>query len=102
REHRLPDGRELLLFGRSAHRQEPCESLPPASPGAGSHLRWHPLRGEWVAYAGERQGRTFLPAASLCPLCPAAEGRLGEIPFRTFEIAVFENRFPAFSDAGGA
>lgn len=102
REHRLPDGRELLLFGRSAHREEPCESLPPASPGAGSHLRWHPLRGEWVAYAGARQGRTFLPAASFCPLCPAAEGRLGEIPFGTFEIAVFENRFPAFLDAGGA
>ena len=100
REYRLPDGRELLLYGHGPHRGEPRESLPPAVAGEGSHLRWHPLRGEWVAYAGARQGRTFLPSAASCPLCPAAEGRLGEIPFEGFEIAVFENRFPAFS--GGA
>lgn len=75
------------------------ECLPPAAPGGGGHLRWHPLRGEWVAYAGARQGRTFLPSASTCPLCPARDGGLGEIPFEQFEVAVFENRFPAFSSA---
>lgn len=100
REFRLPDGRELLLYGRAPHVGEPRESLPPAPASGGAHLRWHPLRREWVAYAGARQGRTFLPSAASCPLCPAAEGRLGEIPFERFEIAVFENRFPAFS--GGA
>ena len=97
REFRLPDGRELLLYGHAPHVGEARDSLPPAPASGGAHLRWHPLRREWVAYAGARQGRTFLPSAAACPLCPAAEGRLGEIPFDRFEIAVFENRFPAFT-----
>lgn len=97
--HTKTDGRELLLYGRKAHRGEAGPELD-AAPGGRSHLRWHPLRGEWVGYAGARQSRTFLPQAAECPLCPARDGRIGEIPFSDFEIAVFENRFPAFtSDA---
>ena len=99
REFRLPDGRELLLYGHAPHVGEARGSLPPAPPSGGAHLRWHPLRREWVAYAGARQGRTFLPSVAACPLCPAAEGRPGEIPFERFEVAVFENRFPAFTGA---
>jgi UDPglucose--hexose-1-phosphate uridylyltransferase len=34
------------------------------------HLRWHPLRGEWVTYAAHRQGRTFLPPPEYNPLAP--------------------------------
>ncbi|PKP77937.1 MAG: galactose-1-phosphate uridylyltransferase [Alphaproteobacteria bacterium HGW-Alphaproteobacteria-3] len=97
REFRLPDGRELLLYGHASHEGEVRACLPPAPDSGGGHLRWHPLRREWVAYAGARQGRTFLPPAASCPLCPAAEGRLGEIPFGHFEVAVFENRFPALT-----
>ena len=37
------------------------------------HLRWHPLRGEWVAYAGHRQHRTFLPPPEYNPLAPSDE-----------------------------
>ncbi|MEM7442259.1 MAG: galactose-1-phosphate uridylyltransferase [Pseudomonadota bacterium] len=60
-------------------------------------MRWHPLRQEWVAYATNRQNRTYKPPPEYCPLCPVKEGAFpGEIPFETFDVAVFENRFPSF------
>jgi UDPglucose--hexose-1-phosphate uridylyltransferase len=66
-------------------------------------LRFEELRGEWVDYAIHRQERTFLPAADHCPLCPTRPGgQQTEIPFPAFEIAVFENRFPAFEAPHGA
>ena len=69
-------------------------------------LRFEELRGEWVDYAIHRQERTFLPAEAHCPLCPTQPGGVGgldtEIPFPAFEIAVFENRFPAFEPPCGA
>ena len=92
--HVKPDERELLLYGRSPSKCAPVpekdmeREKPP-------HLRWHPLRQEWVVYAAARQGRTFLPGADECPLCPARGEVSGEVPFSEFEIAVFENRFPA-------
>jgi len=58
-------------------------------------LRFDPLRQEWVAYATERNDRTFLPTA-FCPLCPTGAGGASEVPLDTFEVVVFENRFPAF------
>ncbi len=75
-----------------------------------SDLRLDELRGEEVVYAIHRQERTFLPSRDHCPLCPTRPGgRAGErvrpeteIPFPAFEIAVFENRFPAFQTPHGA
>lgn len=58
-------------------------------------LRFDPLRKEWVAYATERNDRTFLPT-EFCPLCPSGAGGTSEVPLDTFEVVVFENRFPAF------
>ncbi|MDQ3135814.1 MAG: galactose-1-phosphate uridylyltransferase [Acidobacteriota bacterium] len=61
-----------------------------------SELRWHPLLGEWVATATHRQGRTFLPPADFCPLCPTKPGGFPtEVPEASYDIAVFENRFPS-------
>jgi UDPglucose--hexose-1-phosphate uridylyltransferase len=61
-----------------------------------SELRWHPLLGEWVATATHRQGRTFLPPADFCPLCPTRPGGFPtEVPEETYDIVVFENRFPS-------
>ena len=61
-----------------------------------SELRWHPLLGEWVATATHRQERTFLPPADFCPLCPTKPGGFPtEIPAPTYDIVVFENRFPS-------
>ena len=72
-----------------------------APPHPNSHLRWHPLRGEWVAYAGHRQNRTFLPPPEYNPLAPttdpAAPDRSAGGPW---DVAVFENLFPTLTLAG--
>ena len=61
-----------------------------------SELRWNPLLGEWVATATHRQDRTFLPPKDFCPLCPTRAGGFPtEVPEPTYEIVVFENRFPS-------
>jgi UDPglucose--hexose-1-phosphate uridylyltransferase len=68
-----------------------------------SELRFDELRGEHVVYAIHRQDRTFLPSREHCPLDPTRPGGpQTEIPFPDFEIAVFDNRFPAFERPLGA
>jgi UDPglucose--hexose-1-phosphate uridylyltransferase len=68
-----------------------------------SQLRFEELRGEEVVYAIHRQDRTFLPDRDHCPLDPARPGGAEtEIPLPAFEIAVFDNRFPAFAAPLGA
>ena len=63
-----------------------------------SELRWNPLLGEWVATATVRQDRTFLPPPDFCPLCPTKPGGFPtEIAEPTYDIVVFENRFPSLS-----
>ena len=61
-----------------------------------SELRWNPLLREWVITATARQDRTYLPSAAQCPLCPTRDPSAPtEIPRPDFDIAVFDNRFPA-------
>ncbi len=69
-----------------------------------SSVRYNDLRDEHVVYAIQRQDRTFLPADEHCPLCPTRPGSPPtEIPFESFEIVVFDNRFPSFqAPSGGA
>lgn len=60
--------------------------------------RRDPTTGEWVVFATARQERTFLPPADLCPLCPTTDqDRRTEIPRPSYEVAVFDNRWPALS-----
>src|SRR5687767_5228869 len=94
-----PDGRALLLYGRA-----PLEDTQPApspeGPGTppNAHLRWHPLRGEWVAYASHRQNRTFLPPPEYNPLAPTSDpAHPTELPPGEYDVAVFENRFPTLT-----
>ncbi|MFI6455968.1 galactose-1-phosphate uridylyltransferase [Streptosporangium amethystogenes] len=94
----LADGRELFYFDRRDDADRGAvdrRDLPPRP--TASELRYDPLTEEWIAVAGHRQGRTFLPPASECPLCPSTSGNLTEIPSATYDVAVFENRFPSFS-----
>ena len=96
---RKPDGRALMLYARGPLPdgvEAPSPSATPQPPSG--HLRWHPLRGEWVAYAGHRQHRTFLPPAEYNPLAPSGpDDPPTEVPVGPWEVAVFENLFPALS-----
>jgi UDPglucose--hexose-1-phosphate uridylyltransferase len=94
-----PDGRALWLYARAPFPSDLTAPSPSAQPTVPhSHLRWHPLRGEWVAYASHRQHRTFLPPPEWNPLAvttdPAAPT---ELPAGPWEVAVFENLFPTLS-----
>jgi UDPglucose--hexose-1-phosphate uridylyltransferase len=97
-----PDGRRLWLYSRTPI-SDAIEATGPAGsrPGRSAHLRWHPLRAEWVAYAGHRQARTFLPPAEFNPLAPTRDpAQPTELPAGDYDVAVFENLFPTLtSDA---
>ena len=59
--------------------------------------RYDPTTGEWVTFATHRQSRTYKPAADYCPLCPTLPGAAEtEIPYPSFEVVTFDNRFPSF------
>jgi len=61
-----------------------------------SELRWHPLLSQWVITATHRQDRTFLPPEDYCPLCPTKPGGFPtEVPAESYDIVVFENKFPS-------
>lgn len=99
--HKLlkPDGRQLTLYSRypiAADITAPSPSNEPIV--ANPYLRWHPLRGEWVAYASHRQGRTFMPPPEYNPLAPTKDQRFPtELPQGRYDVAVFDNRFPSMT-----
>ncbi len=98
----LADGRQLIYFGESADSAAGHpDRRPPDRVQASSQARYDPLLGEWVIFASHRQDRTYLPARADCPLCPSRPGHLTEIPAPGYEVAVFENRFPALSAGTG-
>ncbi|WP_017542837.1 galactose-1-phosphate uridylyltransferase [Nocardiopsis prasina] len=99
---RLADGREIIYYDEEGGVREEVpdrRDLPPAA--SGSELRWDPLRREWVVIAAHRQDRTHLPPSDECPLCPSHGDRLTEVPSSSYDVAVFENRFPALSGSEG-
>lgn len=99
----LADGRELIYYGESADWAAGFpDRRPPGRFEASSEIRYDPLLGEWVIVAGHRQDRTYLPPAGHCPLDPSAPGNLTEIPAPRYDVAVFENRFPALTRQAGA
>lgn len=94
-----PDGRHLTLY--SNHAIPPGLSAPSPFPDpqhANPHLRWHPLRGEWVTYAAFRQNRTYQPPPQYNPLAATRDdAHPTELPAGDYEIAVFDNRFPSLA-----
>lgn len=98
---KLADGRELLYFDDRDHDPadrvlEDARQLPPAA--TVSEIRQDPFTGAWVAYAAHRMNRTFMPPANENPLAPTQPGQIPtEIPSPTYDVVVFENRFPSFS-----
>jgi UDPglucose--hexose-1-phosphate uridylyltransferase len=60
-------------------------------------LRFDPIKNQLVTNATKRQGRTFLPLKNFCPLCPTTNNVIAtEIPAGSYDIVVFENKFPTF------
>jgi UDPglucose--hexose-1-phosphate uridylyltransferase len=98
-----PDGRRLTLYGRAPLARPGSTPSPFPEPLAGSaHLRWHPLRGEWVTYAAYRQDRTFLPPPEYNPLAVTTDAaRPTEVPDGDWDVAVFDNRFPSLGGRPG-
>ncbi|QKW07065.1 galactose-1-phosphate uridylyltransferase [Streptomyces sp. NA04227] len=100
---RLADGRELIYYDlrddvvRDAPDLRPLDAAGPAL----GEVRHDVLLGDSVAIASHRQSRTYHPPADQCPLCPSAEGRLSEIPDSSYDVAVFENRFPSLDGDTG-
>lgn len=94
-----PDGRNLTLYSRFPIEGEIIAPSPSNEPVvANPHLRWHPLRGEWVAYASHRQGRTFMPPPEYNPLAPTKDKNIPtELPEGNYDVAVFDNRFPSLN-----
>jgi UDPglucose--hexose-1-phosphate uridylyltransferase len=96
-----PDGRHLILYGRACP-SDPARILdrPRASrraPKQSAQLRWHVLRGEWVAYAGQRQDDLWQELADQGAPAPAlAPAGQAELPAGDYDVAVFEERFPTF------
>ncbi|WP_236796558.1 galactose-1-phosphate uridylyltransferase [Amycolatopsis sp. GM8] len=93
----LADGREIIYYDESPRERTAVDTrdLPPVA--ASSEIRRDPLTGEWVAMAAHRQTRTYKPPADLCPLDPSNPGKPTEIPESDYDVVVFENRFPSFS-----
>jgi UDPglucose--hexose-1-phosphate uridylyltransferase len=98
-----PDGRKLELYSRRAIPDGLVAPSPEASRGTPNpHMRWHPLRAEWVAYAAYRQNRTFLPPPEYNPLAPTTDPESPtELPAGDYDVAVFENLFPTFAMSAG-
>lgn len=95
-----PDGRKLFLYSDKVISDDIIATEPIHSKIQGSqHFRWHPLRGEWVDYASNRQNRTFLPPKEYSPLAVTSSKEFPtELPPGEYDIAVFENLFPSLTE----
>ncbi|MFJ6657891.1 galactose-1-phosphate uridylyltransferase [Streptomyces sp. NPDC091377] len=99
---RLADGRELIYYDLSDATVRTAADHRPLEPTVtSSEIRHDPLLGDTVAIASHRQSRTYHPPADQCPLCPTRDDRLSEIPDSSYDVVVFENRFPSLAGDSG-
>ncbi|MFJ4582251.1 galactose-1-phosphate uridylyltransferase [Streptomyces echinatus] len=99
---RLADGRELIYYDlRDDTVRDAADRRPLDRTVTNSEIRRDPLLGDCVAVASHRQGRTYHPPADECPLCPTHGDRLSEIPDSSYDVVVFENRFPSLAGDSG-
>ncbi len=97
-EAKLFDGRDIFYFDDAESKlpvermqdQRESEQRPETA-----ELPYDALSGEWITVASHRQQRAFLSPAHACPLCPTFENNPSEVP-DNFDVAVFENKGPAF------
>lgn len=94
-----PDGRRFHLYGHVEPATLEAIAAAPATSGydvTHLHRRFDRLTGTWVLVSPARNVRpsatTSGDGAPACPLCPGGP----ELP-GTFELAVFDNRFPSLA-----
>ncbi|WP_230111743.1 galactose-1-phosphate uridylyltransferase [Microbacterium foliorum] len=97
----LADGRELIYFDDpdttlGAERAVDSRTLDPR--GATATMRLDVLTGDWITVAANRQNRVMMPSADADPLAPQSATNPSEVP-SMYDVAVFENRSPAFGPA---
>lgn len=97
----LADGRQLIYY------DDPNTRLPPERRADGrllderpptARMRQDVLTGDWITFATARQNRAFMPPADQDPLAPQTSSNASEIP-SVYDVAVFENKSPAFGPA---
>ncbi|MFF5479187.1 galactose-1-phosphate uridylyltransferase [Streptomyces sp. NPDC012935] len=99
---RLADGRELVYYDlRDDTVRDAVDRRPLDRTVTTSEVREDALLGDAVAIASHRQGRTYHPPADECPLCPSQGEQLSEIPDSSYDVVVFENRFPSLAGDSG-
>ncbi|MDR6974894.1 UDPglucose--hexose-1-phosphate uridylyltransferase [Streptomyces sp. 3330] len=99
---RLADGRELIYYDQRDDSVRDAVDRRPLDPTVTtSEVRRDPLLGDSIAVASHRQGRIYHPPADECPLCPSQGDRLSEIPDSSYDVVVFENRFPSLAGDSG-
>ncbi|MFJ4175191.1 galactose-1-phosphate uridylyltransferase [Microbacterium sp. NPDC089696] len=97
----LADGRELLYFDDPGTTLGPdrgidARTLDPR--GETATMRLDVLTGDWITVAANRQNRVMMPSADADPLAPQTPTNPSEVPSQ-YDVAVFENRSPAFGPA---
>ncbi|MFS0910565.1 galactose-1-phosphate uridylyltransferase [Microbacterium sp. 179-I 3D2 NHS] len=97
----LADGRDLIYYDDSdttlgADRAVDARTLDPRA--ATASMRLDVLTGDWITVASNRQNRVMMPSAAADPLAPQTPDNPSEVPSR-YDVAVFENRSPAFGPA---
>ncbi|WP_337001842.1 MULTISPECIES: galactose-1-phosphate uridylyltransferase [unclassified Microbacterium] len=97
----LADGRDLIYYDDpdtvlGAERAIDTRDLDPRPSTA--TMRLDVLTGDWITVAANRQNRVMMPAADADPLAPQTPTNPSEVPSR-YDVAVFENRSPAFGPA---
>lgn len=97
----LADGRDLIYYDDPGttlgpERAMDARTLDPRPDTA--TMRLDVLTGDWITVAANRQNRVMMPGADADPLAPQTPGNPSEVPSR-YDVAVFENRSPAFGPA---
>ncbi|GAA1542555.1 UDPglucose--hexose-1-phosphate uridylyltransferase [Microbacterium ginsengiterrae] len=97
----LADGRDLIYYDDPGTTLGPERSVDARTLGPRpdtASMRLDVLTGDWITVAANRQNRVMMPGADADPLAPQTPGNPSEVP-SNYDVAVFENRSPAFGPA---
>ncbi|NLG47460.1 galactose-1-phosphate uridylyltransferase [Gordonia sp. (in: high G+C Gram-positive bacteria)] len=101
RSTRLADGRELIYYDDADTRLSPdrkADTRIAAPRPTTASMRQDAYTGDWITFATNRQNRVTMPSAEADPLAPQSPTNPSELP-SLYDVAVFENRSPAFGPA---